>query len=90
MRYDEERRHWQVDRHIPVAVLLAILVQSAGIIAWAVNFQATTVARLDTLEKQIGTMATTNERLARLEALTTSSGEILREIRGHIMTNNRR
>ena len=90
MRYDEERRHWQVDRHIPVAVLLAIVVQSIGIIAWAVNFQATTVARLDTLEKQIGTMATSNERLARLEAITATSSEILREIRTHVLTTKGR
>lgn len=85
MQYDDETKKWQVDRHIPVAVLMAIVAQTIGIIAWAINFEATTLQRLNVLEKQVDRMGGVNERIGRLEVLTTNNSEILKELRGYII-----
>ena len=89
MRYNDADKSWQVDRHIPIAVLVAILMQTIGIVVWATNFEATTTARLHTLEKQMDSMASANERLSRLESITATNSEILREIRGYIINGKR-
>ena len=71
---NDNEAHWTVDRKVPVALLCAILAQSAVGIWWA----ATQSARIDTLERQASTallsaQTTTNsstvlsERLTKLE-----------------------
>src|SRR5437763_876989 len=40
---------WQVDRHIPVAILLALALQSGGALWWAASMST----RVDQLERQI-------------------------------------
>lgn len=86
MRYDQEKGRWEIDRHIPIAVLFAIMVQTVGVIIWATNFRATTESRLDMLERQIGQLSTANERLARLENISSTNAELLREIRSMVIT----
>ena len=85
MKYDQQNGKWTVDRHIPVAVLIAILIQTVGIVVWAARFTATTETRLAVLEKQVDSMAAVNERLSKLESVTTNNADMLREIRNHIL-----
>lgn len=56
-------RRWTVDKKIPVAIILTILVQTAGGIWWA----ATVNARVNTLEASIIQAAPQADRLTRVE-----------------------
>lgn len=58
---------WTIDRHVPLALIGAILLQSAVGIWWAGSFSAATSGRLDVLEKQAMTTAPVSERLVRVE-----------------------
>ena len=80
-KYDEEQKHWTIDRHIPIAVLVVILLQTVGVIVWAVTFRATTEQRLEVLEKQVDRMALVSERIHRVEAISVINTDLLREIR---------
>ena len=71
---------WQVDRHIPVAVLLAIVVQTGGI-AFFFGHQS---ARLAELEAKISAQASGSERLARVETKIEAIGATLQRLEGSI------
>lgn len=66
-----ERRRWHIDRQIPVAVLVALFLQSAAILIWAVRLDA----RVGVLETaQAGERESRNservvERIVRLETI---------------------
>lgn len=59
----ESDRHWHVEKKIPLALILAILVQSAGFV-W---FGATLNARVNTLELNAAAAAPQADRLTRVE-----------------------
>ncbi len=54
---------WHLDRRVPVALIIAIVTQTIGIVWWA----ATISARVDGLEGRISGMTGYASRLARLE-----------------------
>lgn len=54
---------WIIDRHIPIALLVGLAMQTIGAIWWA----ASTTARLDQLENQAKATAPMAERVIRLE-----------------------
>ena len=54
---------WHLDRRVPVALIIAIVTQTLGIVWWA----ATISARVDGLEGRISGMTGYASRLARLE-----------------------
>ena len=54
--------HWTVDRHIPIALIMTLLLQTAGVVWWA----ATLSSRVDALEKLVN--AATSERYRAGEA----------------------
>lgn len=69
---------WKIDRHVPLALIGAILLQSAVGIWWAASFSATTTGRLDAsdtrvtaIERQMITTVSAagpvSERLVRVE-----------------------
>ena len=79
--YDSDRRKWTLDRHIPVAVLMVIVLQTIGVIVWATTFEATTQQRLGVLERQMDRMSQVGDRLIRVEEISSHNTELLREIR---------
>jgi hypothetical protein len=62
----EPKEHWALERKVPLALLFAIGVQTAGF-AWAA---ATLTARVDQLERQVAAAAPQAERLVRVETKT--------------------
>lgn len=87
---------WHFDRRIPVALLLAIIVQTVGVVWWAswansqiVAGQAADVtlanadaALADRLKDVEGANNDVNVRLARFEVLLESAADQLKEQRG--------
>ena len=56
---DDAGRRWTLDKHIPVALLIAIALQTCTAIWWA----ATTTARLNVLENAISNAVTLDGHL---------------------------
>jgi hypothetical protein len=54
---------WQVDRKIPLALIIMIFLQTAGAFWWASSL----TARVETLEKQMAAAAPQRDRLTRVE-----------------------
>ena len=54
---------WSLERKIPLGVIVALVVQSGGALAWAGG----AAERIATLEQRLDRQAGVNERLARLE-----------------------
>ena len=60
-------RHWTVDRHIPLALIMAILFQTAVGVWWAATMQA----RVNALEKLLRNGRAQDSYLGRGRLLTT-------------------
>ena len=54
---------WKIDKHIPIAVIITILVQVIGIFVWAASLEA----RVAHVEKQNTSNEHHTEKLARIE-----------------------
>jgi hypothetical protein len=59
---------WHIDKRIPVALIVALLIQAAAAVWWAAGVQA----RVAVLEQKVITSAEDRERLVRIE--TTVAG----------------
>ncbi len=55
--------HWHLDKRVPVAIIIALLMQTAGALVWA----GAASERLSTLEGSTQPLAQMSERTARLE-----------------------
>lgn len=55
--------HWHLDRRVPIALILTILIQSGSALWWAAGVSA----KVDTLERQAATNSNQAERIVRLE-----------------------
>lgn len=65
----EGGEHWTVDKRVPVAIIFAILVQSAGVV-WFFSDQNARLRVVEQVVPAVATMTTTLERImARQEAL---------------------
>src|SRR3546814_15995778 len=65
-----ERESWHLDRRVPLALILALTVQTGGIVWWAATLQANGEAlqsRVEKLEAQASSGLQIGERIARLE-----------------------
>ncbi len=60
--------HWHLDKRVPVALLLAIVIQTVGAVWWAASLSA----RVDALERAWLEMKTHQGRIVRLEANQTA------------------
>ena len=58
-----EREHWHLDRRVPLALIVALVLQTGGMAWWA----ATLENRVEHLEEQIATSSSLGERLTRVE-----------------------
>lgn len=77
-------QHWSVDKKIPVALIVTLVVQTAGIVWWG----ATTSARINVLEQKAETAAPQGERLTRVEVKVDNIIESMSEIK-QILRKNR-
>lgn len=81
---NDEDRHWHLDRKVPIAIILTILVQTAGV-AWLL---ATINARVETLERRVEATAPQADRITRLEVRLDYIVEGIAEIKRLISRNN--
>ena len=76
--------HWSVDKRIPIAVVLSVLIgmfgNTAGVVWWA----ATSSSRLDRLEEFMAEMRSSDARIARLEQITIMQTTTLNRIEGKV------
>ncbi len=63
MNTSQDDRHWHLDRRVPVALIMTLIVQTIGVVWWA----ATISARVDAIERRLFEMQGFSARLARLE-----------------------
>lgn len=73
---DQPVQRWSIDKHIPVALILSIVIQTAGIIWWASSI----TARVDALERSLADSRNLPERIARVEGFLTSINDTLSRI----------
>lgn len=62
----ETKQNWLLDRHIPIGLVLAIILQTALGLVWAGQL----VQRIDFIEQRTEFIDTSSERIARLEETT--------------------
>lgn len=54
---------WKIDRRVPVAVILAFILQIAGALIWATELDA----RVSHMERESGTFTGVTEKFVRME-----------------------
>ena len=64
MAENRDDRHWHLDRRVPVALIITIIMQTIGIVWWAASLSA----RVDALEVRIREARDNQSRIIRLEA----------------------
>jgi hypothetical protein len=73
--------HWTLDRRVPLALILALVLQTAGLVWWASSLSE----RVNTLERRAEATAPQGDRLTRvevkLEGVQSGIDEIKRLIR---------
>jgi hypothetical protein len=85
MPEEEARPHWTLDRRIPLALVLALALQSAGLVAWGVQLSE----RVEVLERTVAEIAKAGtpgmrERVIKLEEQRAIDHELLVEIRNEL------
>ena len=70
-------RQWHLDRRVPVALIFAIVMQSAAIIWWGASLSE----RVSSLEKRADHSAPQADRLTRVEVKVDSITDSLNEIK---------
>jgi hypothetical protein len=66
MTKEEEReyeRSWHLDRKVPIAIIVTLLLNTGGFIWWA----AKSDARIEAVEKQVAASTPHSERITRME-----------------------
>lgn len=83
--------HWTFNRRLPIATLLALILQSAGVIWWASALSSTVSeqGRVMAEVKQFGSPIT-RDRLAALEAGAITYADSLRRIDSRLDTIDRK
>lgn len=69
--------NWHLDKKVPIALILAMAMQTAGVVWWG----ATTSERLSALERKADAVAPQAERLARVETKLESVQNGISEIK---------
>ena len=63
MSYLIKERSWRMDRRVPLALLLTLVLHFAAVLVWATKLDA----RLQFVEKHAEHLASNSDRLARIE-----------------------
>jgi hypothetical protein len=71
------RSHWQIDRKIPLALVITLLVQTGSVVWWA----SSTNARLNSVEEKMALAAPQGDRLTRVEVKVESALDGISEIK---------
>jgi Tfp pilus assembly protein PilO len=58
-----ENPRWRLDKRVPLAVLITILIQMVGVVVWATHLDA----RVDFIEEKTAGVSALSERLGRIE-----------------------
>lgn len=58
---------WHLDKRVPIALIVTIIIQSMAAVWWAATMQS----RMEALERMLSSQAGTESRLVRLEQVTT-------------------
>ena len=73
----EPRQRWQIDRHVPIALIVTILVQGAGIVWWAASISD----RVAHIERHVERTSGQADRLTRVETKVDGIADTLVEIK---------
>jgi hypothetical protein len=73
----EDDKHWTVDRRVPLALIVTIVLQTGGLVWWASSLSE----RVNVLEKRAEQTAPQAERLTRVEVRLESVQEGITEIK---------
>lgn len=68
---------WSIDRKVPLAVVMTLLVQTGGVVWWA----SSTNARLANVESKVETIFPQGDRLTRVEVKVESALDGIAEIK---------
>jgi hypothetical protein len=79
-----EPDHWQVDRKIPLALIGAVLLQTAGMSWWASGMSM----RVEQLERQAAGISSQSERIVRLEEKVGGIQQGIAEIKAMLQRAN--
>jgi hypothetical protein len=63
-----DRPHWTLDRRVPIAIILSLIIQTLGAVWWAASFSASMEARVNSLEATNEAKSNLGERMASVEA----------------------
>lgn len=68
---------WHLDRRVPIALILTLMIQTGGALWWA----ATATARLEQVEKRIEMSAPVTEKVIRVETKLEAISEAIQELK---------
>lgn len=71
------RSGWQIDRKIPLALVITLLIQTGSVVWWA----SSTNARLNSVEEKMALQAPQADRLTRVEVKVESALDGIAEIK---------
>lgn len=74
---DKSDSSWHLDRKVPVAIILTLMMQTAGIVWWG----ATASERLNALERKVDVAAPQADRLTKVETRLEAVQEGISEIK---------
>ena len=77
MSEDDGQLSWQIDRKIPVALIVSIFMQTAAGVWWV----ATTNQRLTSVEEKTALVASRGDRLTRVEVKVEAANDGIAEIK---------
>lgn len=77
---EDTRPHWTVDKRVPVALIISMLIQTAGVIWWAAGMNSS----VQNLERAVASFPDVRERVVKLETRLETIGSTLGEIKGSI------
>lgn len=76
-RTPQDDSAWHLDKKVPIALILAIIVQTAGMVWWG----ATTSERLNAVERRVEMTAPQGDRLTRVEVKVDNALDGISEIK---------
>ncbi len=71
------KEKWRMDRRVPVAVMIMLLMQVGGVLVWATQLDA----RVSGIERQAITTGMLNEKFTRLDERLDNMKQDLSEVR---------
>jgi hypothetical protein len=82
MSEEQSGRRWQIDKHIPLALIMTIVLQTATIVWWAAGINH----EVADLKQRALSASTQPERIVRLETRLDAISDSLNEIRRLLST----